>query len=81
MKASFYYLYTLWKVNIFLCETQNGMKNPRQDNFQGFSKNPKSEVVIYVAYGTEFVSSMASVFFYLACQFVLCIYLLTYFTY
>ena len=34
-----------------------------------------------VAYGTEFVFSVASIMFYLACLFVLCLYLLSYFTY
>ena len=55
--------------------------NLNQDNFQGFKKNAKSETVISVAYETEFVSSMTSLVFYLACQFVLCLYLLSCFTY
>ena len=55
--------------------------NLKQDNFEGFQKNPKSLTVISVAYGTEFVYSMASIVFYLARLFVLCLYLLSYFTY
>ena len=43
------YLYTLWKINIFLGETQSDVKNLfsisqysifNQDNFQDFYKNP-----------------------------------------
>ena len=79
------YLHALWKVHIFLGETQNGMKDwfclsifgLKQDNFQ----KTKFETVISVAYGTAFVYSMASIVFYLACLFVLCLYLLAYFTY
>ena len=48
--------------------------NLKEGNRQGFQKNPKSETVISIAYGTEFVSSMASIVFYLARLFVLCLY-------
>ena len=41
-----------------------------------YQKNPKFETAISVAYGTEFVSSMASVVFYLACLFAVCVCLL-----
>ena len=44
------------------------------------SEKYKSETVISVAYGTEFVS-MAATVFYLACLFVLCLHLLACFTY
>ena len=52
----------------------------KQGNFQGFQKNPKPEIVISVAYGTEFVSWITSIVFYLAWLLVFCLYLLSYFT-
>ena len=41
-------------------------------NFKVFQKNTKSETLISVAYGTEFVSSKTIVF-YLVCMFVACV--------
>ena len=63
-----------WYERLILCLSIFGLK---QDNFQ----KTKFETVISVAYGTVFVYSMASIVFYLACLFVLCLYLLAYFTY
>ena len=55
--------------------------NLKQDNFQDFLKNPKSEAAISVAYWTEFVSSIASIVFYLGYLFLFCLHLLSYFAY
>ena len=44
-----------WQEKLIVCLI---IFNLKQGNFQAFQKNPKSETVIPVAYGTELISSL-----------------------